>query len=105
MPQDQRRHEFTQVHGVTTAPGPRIRAPTARKSASVQPAPTGCHGTLVACATMKSTTAPQLEVHEARRSFTWVDGAVMLALLALLWSAMHFGKGMLVHFEDRKSVV
>jgi NitT/TauT family transport system permease protein len=52
---------------------------------------------------MKSTTAPQLEVHEARRSFTWVDGAVMLALLALLWSAMHFGKGMLVHFDAATS--
>jgi NitT/TauT family transport system permease protein len=44
-------------------------------------------------------TAPQLAVTEARRSFGWIDGLVMLALLALLWSALHFGKGMLVHFD------
>ena len=44
-------------------------------------------------------TAPQLTVIEGRRSFGWVDGLVMLALLGLLWSALHFGKGMLVHFD------
>src|ERR1035441_4937151 len=44
-------------------------------------------------------TAPQLAVIEGRRSFGWVDGLVMLALLGLLWSALHFGKGMLVHFD------
>jgi len=47
---------------------------------------------------MKST-APQLEVIEERRAFGWVDGLVMLVLLGLLWSALHFGKGMLVHFD------
>ena len=49
---------------------------------------------------MKSSTAPQLEINEARRGFTWVDGVVMLALFALLWSALHFGKGMLVRFDE-----
>jgi NitT/TauT family transport system permease protein len=44
-------------------------------------------------------TAPQLAVIDGRRSFGWVDGLVMLALLGLLWSALHFGKGMLVHFD------
>jgi NitT/TauT family transport system permease protein len=44
-------------------------------------------------------TAPQLAVAEGRRSFGWVDGLVMVALLGLLWSALHFGKGMLVHFD------
>ncbi len=48
---------------------------------------------------MKSSTAPQLEVNEARRGFTWIDGVVMLALFTLLWSALHFGKGMLVRFD------
>ena len=48
---------------------------------------------------MKTTTAPQLEVTEARRGFTWIDGVVLLSLMALLWSALHFGKGMLVHFD------
>jgi NitT/TauT family transport system permease protein len=44
-------------------------------------------------------TAPQLAVTAARRSFGWVDGLVMLSLLGLLWSALHFGKGMIVHFD------
>ena len=44
-------------------------------------------------------TAPQLSVAEAPRGFGWVDALVMLALLGLLWSALHFGKGMLVHFD------
>ena len=48
---------------------------------------------------MKSSTAPQLQVGETRRGFTWVDGVVMLALLTVFWSALHFGKGMLVHFD------
>ncbi len=48
---------------------------------------------------MTSSTAPQLQVGENRRGFTWVDGVVMLALLAVFWSALHFGKGMLVHFD------
>ena len=47
---------------------------------------------------MKST-SPQLAVIPERRAFGWVDGVVMLALLGLLWSALHFGKGMLVHFD------
>ena len=48
---------------------------------------------------MKISTAPQLAVVPERRAFGWVDGVVMLALLGLLWSALHFGKGMLVHFD------
>ncbi|HEX7690167.1 MAG TPA: ABC transporter permease subunit [Burkholderiaceae bacterium] len=48
---------------------------------------------------MKRSIAPQLQVAEPRRGFTWVDGVVMLALLAVFWSALHFGKGMLVHFD------
>ncbi|REV35144.1 sulfonate ABC transporter permease, partial [Mycobacterium tuberculosis] len=41
----------------------------------------------------------QLAVVEERRTFGWVDALVMLTLLGLLWSALHFGKGMLVHFD------
>jgi NitT/TauT family transport system permease protein len=44
-------------------------------------------------------TAPQLAVRQAPRTFGWVDGVVMLGLLGLLWGALHFGKGMLVHFD------
>ena len=48
---------------------------------------------------MKST-ALQLSVQTEPRGFGWIDAAVMLALFSLLWSALHFGKGMLVHFDD-----
>ena len=43
--------------------------------------------------------SPQLTVQEDRRGFSWVDAVVMLALFGLLWSTLHFGKGMLVHFD------
>ena len=48
---------------------------------------------------MKSS-APQLSVQAAPRVFGWIDAAVMLALFSLLWSTLHFGKGMLVHFDE-----
>jgi NitT/TauT family transport system permease protein len=48
---------------------------------------------------MKST-SPQLSIPTEQRAFGWIDAAVMLALFSLLWSALHFGKGMLVHFDD-----
>ena len=51
---------------------------------------------------MKST-APQLAVRTAPRAFGWVDAVVMAAVLGLLWSAVHFGKGMLVHFDASTS--
>ena len=48
---------------------------------------------------MKST-SPQLSIPAEQRAFGWIDAAIMLALFSLLWSALHFGKGMLVHFDD-----
>ena len=48
---------------------------------------------------MKST-SPQLSIQTEQRAFSWIDAAVMLILFALLWSALHFGQGMLVHFDD-----
>lgn len=48
---------------------------------------------------MKST-SPQLVVDNNRPYFTWVDGIVLLSLFGLLWSVMHFGKGMLVQFDS-----
>ncbi len=50
---------------------------------------------------MKSSTAPQLAIIQEPRAFGWVDALVMLALLGLLWSALHFGKGMLVSFDPK----
>ena len=43
--------------------------------------------------------APQLVVDQNRPTFTWVDGLVLLVVFGLLWSAMHFGRGMLVAFD------
>ena len=47
---------------------------------------------------MKST-APQLSVTEGRTGFSWIDAVVMVALFALLWSTLHFGRGMTVGFD------
>lgn len=47
---------------------------------------------------MKST-SPQLVIDNKRPSFTWIDGLVLLTLLGMLWSVMHFGQGMLVAFN------
>lgn len=38
-----------------------------------------------------------------RQGFGWVDLVVMLALLGLLWSVLHFGRGMWVHFDEAKA--
>jgi NitT/TauT family transport system permease protein len=43
--------------------------------------------------------APQLVVDQHRPRFTWVDGLVLAVLFGLFWSAMHFGRGMLVAFD------
>ncbi|MDE2075591.1 MAG: ABC transporter permease subunit [Burkholderiales bacterium] len=50
---------------------------------------------------MKST-SPQLVVKTVQPSFTKVDGIVLLTLFGLLWSAMHFGHGMLAAFDPAK---
>ena len=47
---------------------------------------------------MKST-SPQLIVDNSQPRFTWIDALVLLTLFGLLWSVMHFGKGMLVAFN------
>ena len=43
--------------------------------------------------------APQLAITESRSGFSWVDALVMASLFGLLWSALHFGKGMWVSFD------
>ena len=48
---------------------------------------------------MKST-SPHLAVQTEPRAFSWIDGAVLLTLFGLLWSILHFGRGMMVHFDD-----
>jgi len=44
--------------------------------------------------------SPQLASDDAKRGFSWVDGLVMAVLFGLLWGALDFGKGMLVHFDS-----
>ncbi|HEY3048879.1 MAG TPA: ABC transporter permease subunit, partial [Polaromonas sp.] len=46
-----------------------------------------------------NSTSPQLVVDEHRAGFGWIDGVVLLSLFGLLWSALHFGRGMLVAFD------
>ena len=47
---------------------------------------------------MKST-SPSLVVNNNQPTFTWVDGLALLALFGVLWSVIHFGRGMLVAFN------
>ena len=46
-----------------------------------------------------TSTAPRLAINEESSGFGWIDALVLLAAMGLLWSALHFGKGMLVHFD------
>jgi NitT/TauT family transport system permease protein len=46
-----------------------------------------------------ASTAPQLTAAKERRRLSWVDGLVLLLLFSLLWSVLHFGRGMFVSFD------
>jgi len=48
-----------------------------------------------------NSTSPLLSAPEGQRPFGWVDIAVLLGLFGLLWSILHFGSGMLVHFDEK----
>jgi NitT/TauT family transport system permease protein len=41
-----------------------------------------------------------LTAAEGRNVFGWVDIVVLLGLFGLLWSVLHFGRGMIVHFDE-----
>src|SRR5215470_17974478 len=45
----------------------------------------------------------QLEAGEARRSFTWVDFVVLVGVFGFSWTVLHFGKGMIVNFDESQS--
>src|SRR6202030_2542873 len=51
---------------------------------------------------MKST-ATQLGAAEIKRPFTWVDVVVLLGVFGLLWTILHFGRGMAIHFDESQS--
>ena len=43
------------------------------------------------------------EAAEIRRGFTWVDFVVLVGVFGLSWTILHFGKGMIVHFDESQS--
>jgi NitT/TauT family transport system permease protein len=51
---------------------------------------------------MKSTVA-QLGAAESKKNFTWIDLVVLIGVFSLLWSVQHFGRGMIVHFDESQS--
>jgi NitT/TauT family transport system permease protein len=51
---------------------------------------------------MKST-ATQLGATDGKKGFSWIDIIVLVGVLGLLWSVQHFGRGMIVHFDESKS--
>jgi NitT/TauT family transport system permease protein len=45
----------------------------------------------------------QLGATEIRRAFSWVDLVVLLGVFGLGWTILHFGQGMIVHFDESQS--
>jgi NitT/TauT family transport system permease protein len=41
-----------------------------------------------------------LTAAEAKTSLGWTDGVLLLGLFGILWSVLHFGRGMIVHFDE-----
>jgi NitT/TauT family transport system permease protein len=44
-----------------------------------------------------------LTAAEAKTTFGWSDGLLLLGLFGLLWSVLHFGRGMIVHFDENSA--
>jgi NitT/TauT family transport system permease protein len=44
-----------------------------------------------------------LTAAEAKTSLGWADGVLLLGLFGLLWSVLHFGRGMIVHFDENSA--
>src|SRR3984957_16263624 len=53
---------------------------------------------------MKST-ATQLGAAETNRTFSWVDLIMLLGVFGLLWTVLHFGRGMVTHFDESQPTV
>src|SRR6202521_5461713 len=51
---------------------------------------------------MKST-ATQLGAAAIKRTFSWVDVVVLFGVFGLLWTILHFGRGMVIHFDESQS--
>jgi NitT/TauT family transport system permease protein len=48
-------------------------------------------------------TSTQLGAAEIKRSFSWVDIVVLLGVFGLLWTILHFGQGMVIHFDESQT--
>jgi NitT/TauT family transport system permease protein len=53
---------------------------------------------------MKST-ATQLGAAAIKRTFSWVDVVFLFGIFGLLWTILHFGQGMVIHFDESQSPV
>src|ERR1700722_16526836 len=49
-------------------------------------------------------TATQLGAAQIKRTFSWVDIFVLLGVFGLLWTVLHFGRGMVIHFDESQSL-
>jgi len=49
-------------------------------------------------------TATQLGAAEIKRGFSWVDLVVLLGVFGLLWTILHFGSGMVTHFNENETL-
>jgi NitT/TauT family transport system permease protein len=45
----------------------------------------------------------QLEAVEKNRRFTWIDLVILFGVFGFSWTVLHFGKGMIVHFDENQS--
>src|ERR1700719_4020462 len=50
-------------------------------------------------------TATQLGAAEIKRAVSCVDLVVLLGVFGLLWTILHFGRGMVTHFDESQSTV
>ena len=47
---------------------------------------------------------PQFNAAEHRGRFGWLDVVILAGIFGLFWSVLHFGGGMLVHFDEQSVV-
>jgi NitT/TauT family transport system permease protein len=45
----------------------------------------------------------QLEAVEKNRRFTWIDLVILIGVFGFSWTVLHFGEGMIVHFDENQS--
>ena len=58
------------------------------------------HGLRLSLCRTDENTGATSTASEERTAFGSVDAVVLLAIFGLLWSVLHFGRGMLVYFDE-----